>query len=90
MAAFGLDDVVALRGLQQLARTEAGPGPDNTDHAHSGERSFGAANMLEMLIAKLSDGMGDRAEIVDDLELGNAQLLVDQCGPDHPRIVGQP
>ena len=45
--------------------------------------------MLEILVAKRRDGMRNRAEIIDDHMLPQAQLLFHQRRADDPWVVGQ-
>jgi hypothetical protein len=89
MAALGLDDVIASLAAQQLGDAEAGAWADDADHAFLGKRLRGAAERAEMLVAELRDGMGDGAEIVDQLEPLDLQLLAQQRRLDHPGIVGE-
>ena len=45
--------------------------------------------MVEMLGPKLRHRMRNRAEVIDDLILGNAEPLFHQGRADHPRIIGE-
>src|SRR5579875_1341143 len=89
MTALGLDDVITAVAVQQLGHAEAGAGADDADHAVLGKRVGWPAEMAEMLVAELGDGMGDGAEIVDQLESADLELPGQKRRLDDPGIVGE-
>src|SRR5688500_4182520 len=89
MSALRLDDLISAAAAEQLGYSEAGARADDADHALLRERPLGTAQMGEMLVAELGDGVGDGAEIVDQGVALGAQPERDGGGADHPGLVGQ-
>jgi hypothetical protein len=87
MAAFRLDDVVAPVAAQELGDARPVPGADDADDATVRQRTIGAAEVAEMFVAELSDGVRHRAEVVHQGVSLHLELLRDQSGSDDPRIV---
>ena len=68
MAALRLDDMVMAAAAEQLGDSEPGAGADDADHPVVGQGPLRPAEVAEMRVAELADGMGDGAEIVDQGE----------------------
>ena len=87
MPALGLDHLIMIVPAQQRRDAEAGPRPDDGNDALIGQRFVGAPDRAELVVRQRCDGMGDRPEIVDDGEAVDAEPLLHQVRPDHPRVV---
>src|SRR5438270_11529796 len=89
VAALGLDHLIMIAFSEQRGDAEPGSRPDDRSHTFFRQRPIGPAYMAKIVLRQARHGVGDRAEIVDYHVAVYPEPLLDQCGANYPRIVGQ-
>ena len=86
MGGLGLDDGDPAGAPRQQRHAEAGARPDDADHALLGEL-LRAGDRRQLVLAEHRDGMGDRAMIVEQGQLLEAELVGEGRARDPPVAV---
>src|SRR3954453_9294288 len=87
--AFRFDHLIIAVTAKEGGHSETGAGTQNGNHALLGQKLIGTADPFELILWKGGHGMSDSTEIIDDGVAVDAEPLLHQSLPDHPRIVGE-
>src|SRR5690606_968664 len=87
MAALGGLHVIAAGVAMEMRHAEPGPGPEHAHGAALGKRTLRSGDMDELVFGRSRHGMRDRAEVVDQRECLESELVVDRADVEDPRIV---